>query len=54
MSHGGGIVVGIILAAVLLIIVLSLGRSIRRASRMNPGSPGHEPLDQDDHRGGHR
>jgi hypothetical protein len=40
MGHVGGLVVG---AIVVLIIVASLSRSIRRASRMNPNSPNYVP-----------
>ena len=42
MGHVGGLVVG---AIVVLVIALSLGRSIRRASRMNPPEPGAERSD---------
>ncbi|HEY3902869.1 MAG TPA: hypothetical protein VGM14_03035 [Streptosporangiaceae bacterium] len=53
MGHVGGVAVG---AIVVLVIVLSLGRSIRRASRMNPNSPGYVPpepgAENRDHGGG--
>jgi hypothetical protein len=44
MNHAGGIVVAVILAAVFLVVALSLGRSIRRASRMNADSQGPDDL----------
>ena len=50
MGHVGGLVVG---AIVVLVIALSLGRSIRRASRMNPSSPGYVPPEPGAERGDH-
>ena len=44
MSHIGEIAVAVVLAPVLLAIVLSLGRSIRRASKMNVGSADYDSL----------
>ncbi|HET7015280.1 MAG TPA: hypothetical protein VFI65_15285 [Streptosporangiaceae bacterium] len=44
MSHIGEIVVAVILAPVLLAIVLSLGRSIRRVGKMNVGSADYDSL----------
>jgi hypothetical protein len=52
-SHIGEIIVAVIGIPVFLAIVLSLGRSIRRAGRMDPGSQGYVPLDPGgEHHGG--
>ncbi|HEX9624211.1 MAG TPA: hypothetical protein VF979_07520 [Streptosporangiaceae bacterium] len=45
MSHIGTIVVAVVGLPVFLAIVLSLGRSIRRVGRMNPGSPDYLPME---------
>jgi hypothetical protein len=45
MSHIGEIIVAVIGIPVFLAVVLRLGRSIRRAGRMDPGSAGYVPLD---------
>jgi hypothetical protein len=55
MSHIWAIVAAVVGIGVFLAIVLSLGRSIRRVGRMNPGSPGYLPMEpgaEPKHQGG--